>query len=88
MLKALGLKMLFTAIRLVISKALFEKIYELVVSATSLQVSGPEKKALVLTQIKAIKGDLSTSVKSLPNLLLSMAIDVAYTEFNVVLGKI
>lgn len=75
-----GLKLIFTAIRAVITPKLFEHIKALVSKIADLNVPGTEKKAYVLQQLNDITGELKASVKTLPNLLLSMAIDIAWAE--------
>jgi hypothetical protein len=88
MWQTIGLNMLFTAVRLIVTKQLFNQILEAVEAATSLPISGVDKKALVMKELGDVQTELTGSVKKIPNALLSMAVDVAYTELNVKLGKL
>ena len=88
MLRTIALKMLFTAINMLITKELLTQIKEAVEAATSLQISGAEKKAKVVAELKDVQNELKKSFGNMGSAILNLAIEVAHAEFNVLKGKL
>ncbi|MDI1362499.1 hypothetical protein [Methylotenera sp.] len=81
-MQTLFLNILFTAIRRIVTAELFAEILRLVQIETDSTLSGPQKKAAVMTELNVIKGQLGVTVSSLASWVLSMAVDIAVTEIN------
>lgn len=69
-------------IKLIVTKSVYEKALQLVQLQFSSTISGPEKKALVLAQLKALEGELSLTVKATASWIISLAIDIAVAQLN------
>lgn len=74
--------LIFQAVRRIVTAELFLVILGLVQTQFSNSLSGPEKKAAVIEQLKILSGKLSTSVAGLPGWVLSMAVDIAVAELK------
>jgi hypothetical protein len=88
MFKALGLKLLFTAVNMLFTKELFEQVYEVVEAASSLEVSGEEKKAKVSKELDDVKVYFKSKFGSVGNSLFNLIVEIALTRLNSALGKI
>jgi hypothetical protein len=88
MFKALGLKLLFTAVNMLFTKELFEQVYEVVEAASSLKVSGEEKKAKVSKELDDVKVYFKSKFGSVGNSLFNLIVEIALTRLNSALGKI
>lgn len=86
-MNAFWLNVLFTAVRQILTPELFAQILKLVQLQMDTNLTGPEKKAAVLAQIKEIEGGLSARAKSFASWFLGMAVDVIVAKVNVDLGK-
>jgi hypothetical protein len=88
MFKALGLKLLFTAVNMLFTKELFEQVYEVVEAASSLEVSGEEKKAKVSKELDDVKVYFKSKFGNVGNSLFNLIVEIALTRLNSALGKI
>lgn len=88
MFKALGLKLLFTAVNMLFTKELFEQVYEVVEAASSLTITGEEKKAKVSKELEDVKVYFKSKFGSVGNSLFNLIVEIAVARLNAALGKI
>lgn len=88
MLKALGLKLLFSAIGLIFTKELYKEVKEAVLAKMDLQVSGEDKKMLVKKEVADVVVTLKNNFGNFAGAALNLLIEVAYTEISNLQGRL
>jgi hypothetical protein len=88
MLQAIAIKMLLTAVNMLLTKEVFIQIYEAVVAAADLKISGAEKKAKVIKELTDVKDQLKKNFGALSDAVLNMGVELAYIQFNKAIGKL
>lgn len=83
MLKTIALKMLFTAINLLVTKDLLLQVKEAVVAATTLDLPGADKKELVKKELADVKDELKKSFKNMANAVLEILIESTLLQINI-----
>lgn len=68
---------IINAVGVITSKEVTDKVIELVRTASSLEITGEEKRAQVKAQLKALTGELGTKVQGLESYIINLAIEAA-----------
>lgn len=82
MLQTIGFTLLYRAVILILTKELFIQVYESVVAAASLELTGAQKKAKVTKELADVKAVLKSNFGNFADSMLNLAIEIAYAKFN------